>query len=608
MTLHAIASALAAILGHGLWASVLIAGIAAGSVWVLDRTAGINSTTRHGIWTAALAGIVMLHVSLASVKVVGTGDSVLPPTEGPTLAGAVHSAPQAVLPTSAETASPTPIAAEPAASGQGASVRISSIELPEMAGRVLLALGVVWLIGALIAFRTLILGLLRVRALKREAEPVSAEIHARIMDRIPAGGRRVVIATAPVASPVATGYRSPMVLLPTQLVRVADRDTLDQVALHEVAHVRRGDDWALLFQRVVEALLWFNPAVLAVGRWMQSEREGASDEWVVAATGRPADYARSLGRMLELRLVGTGLHTAPGLAARESDVVRRVRRLLEQGAAVSARGMRGRAGIAVGLIALVAALSVLRAPAIDIAWGHGEQDANFVPAQLAPMPSLAPLPPLPALAPRPPRAPMPDPAPPAPLAEPAPWADEAPPAEPAPVADPEPPAPSAMPVAGLGRAVPARALGLAPTLPATLPATAEADLTVAGWKRLLAVARGIQSSGDRARVLANAASKLPNDNDVHRSFLEVAAGIPSSGDRGRVLRAYIQGQDSGHIRFPELIRAVSTIPSSGDRAAALIAVANVAPADESVQEALLDAAEQVPSSTDRVRVLRALIR
>ena len=98
------------------------------------------------------------------------------------------------------------------------------------------------------------------------------------------------------AAPVAAGLRDPMILVPIALLDHLTEEEFDQVMLHEWAHLHRWDDWTNLLQRFFEAVLFFHPAVLWIGRQMDRERELACDDWVVARTRRPRSYANCLTR------------------------------------------------------------------------------------------------------------------------------------------------------------------------------------------------------------------------------------------------------------------------------------------------------------------------
>jgi HEAT repeat protein len=109
---------------------------------------------------------------------------------------------------------------------------------------------------------------------------------------------------------MAAGLAGPTILLPCALLNKLSDEELDQVGLHEMAHLSRWDDWTKLSQKVLEALLFFNPVVHRMGRQLDLEREMACDDWVIARTGKPKTYAACLTRLIEL----TGRLNAPILA------------------------------------------------------------------------------------------------------------------------------------------------------------------------------------------------------------------------------------------------------------------------------------------------------
>ncbi len=80
---------------------------------------------------------------------------------------------------------------------------------------------------------------------------------------------------------------------------------LDQVLLHDAAHLARRNDWSNLAQQVVVALFRFNPAVLWISRQLSLEREIACDDRVTLATGTTKRYALCLTKLAELARFGT---------------------------------------------------------------------------------------------------------------------------------------------------------------------------------------------------------------------------------------------------------------------------------------------------------------
>src|SRR5215469_14000850 len=100
--------------------------------------------------------------------------------------------------------------------------------------------------------------------------------------------------------PIVAGLRRPSILLPATLLGALGEDELDQIGIHEAAHIARCDDRALILQRVLEALLPLHPVVRWIARRIDLEREIACDDFVVRAFGNPRPYAACLTRVAEL--------------------------------------------------------------------------------------------------------------------------------------------------------------------------------------------------------------------------------------------------------------------------------------------------------------------
>jgi hypothetical protein len=77
---------------------------------------------------------------------------------------------------------------------------------------------------------------------------------------------------------------------------------LSVILTHESEHLRRGDDWTNLIQKIVRALFFFHPAVWWIENRLSVEREMACDDAVLAVTSNPRGYANCLVSLLEKSL------------------------------------------------------------------------------------------------------------------------------------------------------------------------------------------------------------------------------------------------------------------------------------------------------------------
>jgi hypothetical protein len=114
-------------------------------------------------------------------------------------------------------------------------------------------------------------------------------------------------------------------------------EELEHVVLHELAHVRRRDDWAALVEWVLVALMWVNPAAHWARRRLALSREMACDDWVVQQTATPVAYARCLTAVASLRSQKGRARLAAAATGRSSALTKRVTRVLESGARPGSR-------------------------------------------------------------------------------------------------------------------------------------------------------------------------------------------------------------------------------------------------------------------------------
>jgi beta-lactamase regulating signal transducer with metallopeptidase domain len=107
--------------------------------------------------------------------------------------------------------------------------------------------------------------------------------------------------------PTAIGLVKPTIILPSWILQELTPQELNQILLHELAHLRRWDDWTNLAQKLVKALFFFHPAVWWIERQVSLEREMACDDAVVAETASPRAYAECLAHLAEKTLLQRSL-------------------------------------------------------------------------------------------------------------------------------------------------------------------------------------------------------------------------------------------------------------------------------------------------------------
>ena len=127
-----------------------------------------------------------------------------------------------------------------------------------------------------------------------------------------------------IASPLAAGIWRPVVLVPASLITGMPPELLSALLAHELAHVRRHDYLFNLLQNVIEALLFFHPAVWWISRGVRIEREHIADDFAARQLGEPRRLALALSELERLQF--STHHLA--IAANGGDLMSRITRLL----------------------------------------------------------------------------------------------------------------------------------------------------------------------------------------------------------------------------------------------------------------------------------------
>jgi hypothetical protein len=142
-------------------------------------------------------------------------------------------------------------------------------------------------------------------------------------------GRAVALCTsAEVQVPTAIGFFDPAVVIPAWLLQDLSAEELNQIVLHELAHLRRRDDWTNLVQQIVKALFFFHPAVWWIEKKISLEREMACDDAVLAATEKPRAYAECLAHLVERTFIRRSLALAQAALGRVRHTSLRVAQIL----------------------------------------------------------------------------------------------------------------------------------------------------------------------------------------------------------------------------------------------------------------------------------------
>jgi beta-lactamase regulating signal transducer with metallopeptidase domain len=209
-----------------------------------------------------------------------------------------------------------------------------------------------WFAGVIILSLRTAGGVLLIERMRRkDAKPVSAQLRdlcVTVQQQLGLARAIRYCESSLLDAPAVIGWFRPAVLLPLTALTGLSDEQLQAVIAHELAHIRRLDNFVNLFQIVVETLLFYHPAVWWVSKRIRAERENCCDDAAISVCSDAVEYARALALMAEWR-------SAPALAmaVNRGPLAARVARLM--GVGRNRNGVRS-AGIAASFVCLAGAV------------------------------------------------------------------------------------------------------------------------------------------------------------------------------------------------------------------------------------------------------------
>jgi beta-lactamase regulating signal transducer with metallopeptidase domain len=294
---------------NGVLAGVLIAFFA----WALLRVMRQkNSGTRFAVWFAALVAIAALPFM---GRFAGNGE----------LENAFSAGPAVALPSSCA-----------------------------------ISIFLVWAVMATIGLLRLGLALWKLRQLRASA--VALELNTldpvlrKTLEEFQSFRRVTLCVSDRQAVPAAIGFFRPLIVMPSWAMREVPAAELNSILIHELAHLRRWDDWTNLFQKILRAVFFFHPAIWWVESRLSLEREMACDDIVLSRTASPRAYAQCLVSLAEKSFLRRSLVMAQAAVSRMCHTSRRVARILDSDRSAATRVWKPALGL-VATFALVCGVS-----------------------------------------------------------------------------------------------------------------------------------------------------------------------------------------------------------------------------------------------------------
>jgi beta-lactamase regulating signal transducer with metallopeptidase domain len=329
--------------------ALLVAALAATAL--LRRA---SAGTRHLVWLATLAGILLLPAvsTWTPVRL-----AILPSTLMPSLSQVIAPPPQTV-PSSRPTdiqqlTTVTPAPASPLVAGSKAPALPNEPAFPFWTTMLLL-----WGAAATLLLGWLAFGALSVRRIVKTGRVLDERAWTaplcEIADRLDLDSVPRLLSSPLIEMPFACGVVEPTIVLPASAEQWND-SRRRAVLFHELAHVKRRDLVGHTLGRVACALYWFHPLVWTAARRLRAESERACDDLVLSCGARASDYAdHLLDIVISVRHQGAPATAMP--MARRRELEGRVLAILDPAVTRIGPGRVKSATLLVGIGAL--ALSV----------------------------------------------------------------------------------------------------------------------------------------------------------------------------------------------------------------------------------------------------------
>ena len=301
-----------------------------GLSWIALRWSGTrNSMTRFAVWFSTLLVVVMLPL--------------LTPSEGP-----------------------------------GFNLHASLVFSSGWAAWLLLIWAVI-AVGLLLRVGLSLLHVARIRKQCREIDPGLYPALLELQSQVSCPRRIRFLVSDSLRLPAALGFFRPAVVLPSWALVELSPAELKAVVLHELAHIRRWDDWTNLLQKILKGVFFFHPAVWFIDGRLALEREIACDDLVLEQTANAKIYAASLVSVAEKAIaermrMGKAFALAQTVLGRVRQLSTRISQILDSNRSRPVHGWK-LASAMIGGLAMVAVGTAPYVPEVVSFRGAGNSAA-----------------------------------------------------------------------------------------------------------------------------------------------------------------------------------------------------------------------------------------
>jgi beta-lactamase regulating signal transducer with metallopeptidase domain len=189
----------------------------------------------------------------------------------------------------------------------------------------------IWFVGAMLFLFRLFNSLSEVRTLRKSSsDPQDFELVKmlyRLLGKMNVSKNVDLRISSHGTSPITFGYFKPIILIPAGLIFQLSPVQLEAIIAHELAHVKRNDYLANLFQSALEVLFFYHPCYWWMNQTLKELRENAADDLAVKVGIAPQELAYSLAEVLNFAKQNPP-EIALAAAKKRNPTLQRIKRIL----------------------------------------------------------------------------------------------------------------------------------------------------------------------------------------------------------------------------------------------------------------------------------------
>ncbi|EAZ81370.1 M56 family metallopeptidase [Algoriphagus machipongonensis] len=160
----------------------------------------------------------------------------------------------------------------------------------------------VWFLGAMLFMFRLVTSLSEIRILRKSSwaneDSSIDQLVKNIGDKIGVSKHVQLRITDLGQSPITFGFLKPVILIPAGLLFQLSSSQLEAILAHELAHIKRNDYLANLFQSSLEVVFFYHPCFWWISQTVKELRENASDDLAVSTGVSAKELAYGLTEVL----------------------------------------------------------------------------------------------------------------------------------------------------------------------------------------------------------------------------------------------------------------------------------------------------------------------